>query len=119
MLSEDGIAWALRQCIYNYKDDSEPDCEITQRKLTDAIQNCGVRWHKSRLVRWLRGQLGAPIPRDVVGEIAKAHIACLIERGVLQKHGVRAVEPLYMISPELAKEICDDHGAIFFDPDLL
>jgi hypothetical protein len=116
ILSEDGIAWAVRTCIYNYTD--EINCKITQRKLMDAIGKCGVKWHKSKLIRWLQTQFGTKIPRDVAEIIAKAQISTLVERGVLQRRGIQGVEPLYVISDVIAKEICDDYRALIFDNDI-
>jgi hypothetical protein len=118
LLSEDGIAWTLRQCVYSYSDEDTPGCEITQRRLMSAIQSCSFGWRRSRISRWLRGRLATKIPRDTAGEIAKAHVACLLERGVLKRQGIRAAEPLYVISSSQVKEITDDRDAVMFDPDV-
>lgn len=115
LLSEDGIAWAVRQCIYKYNE--EPDCAITQRKMMDVLGKCGIKWHKSKAVRWLREQSRTRVPRDMAEKIAKLQISSLVERGVLRREGVLGIEPVYVLETTLAKEIIEDHGAIFFEPE--
>jgi len=116
LLSEDGIAWVVRECVNKYND--EPDCALTQRKMMDAICKCGVKWHKLKAVRWLQKQSGTKIPRDLAERIAKLQLSSLIERGVVRRGGILGVEPVYVLEVSLAKEIVDDHGAIFFNHEL-
>jgi hypothetical protein len=114
LLSDDGIAWALRQSINNYN--NEPDCAFTQRKLMDAIGKCGIKWHQSKVVRWLQAQVGDGIPRDLAEKVAKLQISSLIERRIVRQEGTRGVELVYVLEAPVAKEIVEDHGAIFFEP---
>ena len=116
LLSEDGIAWVVRECINKYND--EPDCALTQRKMMDVIGKCGEKWHKSKAVRWLQKQFGTKVPRDLAEKIAKLQMSSLVERGVGRRGGILGVEPVYVVEVSLAKEIIEDHGAIFFDRDL-
>ncbi len=118
LLSDDGIAWTVRECIYKHEE--EPDCLITQRKMTAAVSECrsGV-WHHSKAVRWWREKFDAKVPRDLAEKVAKLQISSLIECGVVRREGIRGVEALYAVDPSRAKEIIDDHDALFFEHNLL
>ncbi len=114
LLSDDGIAWVLRQSINNYS--QEPDCAFTLRKMMDEIAKCGMKWHKSKVVRWLQAQFGSGVPRDLAEKVAKLQISSLIERRIVRQEGTRGVELVYVLEAPVAKEIVEDHGAIFFEP---
>jgi hypothetical protein len=113
LLSEDGIAWAVRECIYKY--DDEPELTITQRKMAKAIGEYGVRWHKLEFVRLFRELINPAVPRDLAEKVAKLQISSLIERGIIRRDGTKGSEPLYVIDISSAKEIIDDHDAMLFE----
>jgi hypothetical protein len=116
LLSDDGIAWVVRQCINKYNE--EPDRAITKRKMMDAIGKCGMRWHKSKVIRWLQERFRVRVPRELAEKIAKLQLSSLVERGVVCREGTLGIEPVYMVEASLAKEILEDHGAMFFEHEL-
>ena len=116
LLSEDGIAWVLRECINKYNE--EPECTLTKRKMIGTISKCGSRWHRSKAARWLQERFGNGVPHDLAEKIAKLQLSSLIERGILRQDGTRGIEPVFALDAAVAKEIVEDHGAILFEHEL-
>ena len=110
LMSDSGIVSVVGLCIdRNSSTESEPtSAYITRRALVDQIVIGNRPWASNRVRRLWRSVTAPHISHSVAEKIASMYIDELIRRGAISRHGLRGLEPLYLMEARIADELRKD-----------